>query len=414
MAISDSILNASTMTQLIGKSQRLKTPEVEAEVLGYEKGQVAAIPPHSLGIKPLGNAYTTENNVKPAAGLFAALPDEVLIQVLELDDLWKSQCIDNLTREDFTASWTDKPFILTSPVKQWPIYQTWSIEHLQNGYGDIPFRAESVIWPLTTYLAYMQNNFDESPLYLFDHTFVSKMSLTVSPSGSYAPPPCFGEDLFSVLGPHRPDHRWLIIGPERSGSTFHKDPNATSAWNTVIRGAKYWIMFPSRPGDPLPPGVFVSDDQSEVTSPLSITEWLLSFHAQARRTPGCIEGICAEGEVLHVPSGWWHLVVNLEASIAITQNFVPEAHLAEVLDFLKNKPEQVSGFAKEVASPYGLFVEKLREMYPELLRIGMEGMERRRGGRKRKWNELVNGHDESDEGTVFNFAFGDRDDEDVP
>lgn len=47
----------------------------------------------------------------------------------------------------------------------------------------------------------------------------------------------------------------------------------------------------------------MSDDQSEVTSPLSIAEWLFSFHAEARKTKGCIEGICNEGEVLHVPSG---------------------------------------------------------------------------------------------------------------
>ena len=39
-------------------------------------------------------------------------------------------------------------------------------------------------------------------------------------------PPHFGEeDLFSVLGAARPDYRWLIVGPARSGSSFHKDPN---------------------------------------------------------------------------------------------------------------------------------------------------------------------------------------------
>ena len=32
----------------------------------------------------------------------------------------------------------------------------------------------------------------------------------------------------SVLGTERPDWRWLIIGPARSGSAFHVDPNQVS------------------------------------------------------------------------------------------------------------------------------------------------------------------------------------------
>lgn len=94
-------------------------------------------------------------------------------------------------------------------------------------YGDVSFRAEAVDWPLKTYVEYMRDNQDESPLYLFDRSFVEKMDIRVGRDGHYWAPGCFGEDLFSVLGEQRPDSRWLIVGPERSGSTFHKDPNAT-------------------------------------------------------------------------------------------------------------------------------------------------------------------------------------------
>lgn len=189
----------------------------------------------------------------------------------------------------------------------------------------------------------------------------------------------------------------------------------SSAWNAVIRGSKYWIMFPTSAACPPPPGVYVSEDQSEVTSPLSIAEWLLGFHAEARGTPGCMEGICGEGEVLHVPSGWWHLVVNLSPSIAITQNFVPKAHLMEAVAFLKDKPDQVSGFRKEIANPYELFMRKLEEAHPELLSGILEKLGRLKQGKKRKWEQLVKGSAESDihEGR-FSFGFGKADDDDVP
>jgi hypothetical protein len=306
-------------------------------------------------------------------------------------------------------------------VKQWPVYHQWSVETLLPKHGGTPFRAEAVDWPFRTYVDYMKNNSDESPLYLFDKEFVSKMGLRVGPMDqepeiAYWPPPCFGEDFFSVLGNDRPDRQWLIIGPERSGSTFHKDPNATSAWNAVVRGSKYWIMFPSSSKLPPPPGVYVSDDQSEVTSPLSIAEWLLGFHAEARRTQGCIEGICQEGEILHVPSGWWHLVVNLEPAIAITQNFIPRAHLTAALDFLSNKADQISGFRKDVTNPYEQFVAKMQKSHPELLQTALDDLKKKSEGKKRKWDEIVHGKIKTDsaepESAGFSFGFGD-DDSDV-
>ncbi len=262
----------------------------------------------------------------------------------------------------------------------------------------------------------MRDNHDESPLYLFDRKFAEKMSLKIGKGegAAYWKPDCFGPDLFELLGAERPAHRWLIIGPERSGSTFHKDPNATSAWNAVIQGAKYWIMFPPSASVP---GVFVSKDSSEVTSPLSIAEWLLEFHAEARTLPECREGVCEAGEILHVPSGWWHLVVNLEDGIALTQNFVPESHLGGVLSFLKDKADQVSGFENEISDAYGLFVDRLREERPSLLEDGLRQM----AEKKRRWETVV-GDDEysSDQpqkksaGFSFGFGFGDEDDEEIP
>ncbi|WQF77851.1 Putative F-box domain, JmjC domain, F-box-like domain superfamily protein [Colletotrichum destructivum] len=324
------------------------------------------------------------------------------------------QRMETLTYNEFSDKWTETPFVLTNYIQAWPVYHGWTMDVISKRYGNIEFRAEAVDWPFSTYHDYMENNDDESPLYLFDKKFAEKMEIKVGAEegAAYWKPECFGPDLFELLGEERPAHRWLIIGPERSGSTFHKDPNGTSAWNAVIRGAKYWIMFPPTASVP---GVYVSQDSSEVTSPLSIAEWLLEFHAEARQLPECIEGICNEGEILHVPSGWWHLVVNLESGIALTQNFVPKSQLSEVVSFLRDKADQVTGFKQDVTDPHGLFVERLRQDQPDLLEETLQVLEKRNTQKKRKWEDAVGGGDTKTNEGGFSFGFGgDLEDEEVP
>lgn len=152
--------------------------------------------------------------------------------------------------------------------------------------------------------------------------------------GDYSAPPQVSGDYFSALGSGRPDFRWLIAGPARSGSTWHVDPNGTSAWNGCVRGAKKWLLCP--PGAP-PPGVAASADGAHVSCPLALTEWLLSFYDAAAALPRSRaprECVCRAGELLFVPAGWWHTALNLEFSVAVTQNFVSDANLAAVLRLL--------------------------------------------------------------------------------
>ena len=60
------------------------------------------------------------------------------------------------------------------------------------------------------------------------------------------------EDYMSVLGEEdRPPHRWLVYGPNQSGSPFHLDPYQTSAWNALISWQKRWALYLH---DHYPPG----------------------------------------------------------------------------------------------------------------------------------------------------------------
>ena len=156
--------------------------------------------------------------------------------------------------------------------------------------------------------------------------------------------------MFTRLQAKRPNYRWLIIGPKKSGSSWHIDPNGTSAWNALIRGSKRWIMCSP---EFIPPGVYLSPDGAAVTSPISLIEWFVNFYDQLKDSGiPYLEGTLHKGELIFVPRGWWHVVLNLEESIAVTQNYVPKSQLAHTLLFLKDTADQVSGVMKGVFTIY--------------------------------------------------------------
>lgn len=188
-------------------------------------------------------------------------------------------------------------------------------------------------------------NTDESPLYIFDARFAE----TFPELGSdYQVPEVFrgeGRDLFEFLNSRRPDYRWIIAGASRSGSKWHVDPNQTHAWNASMLGRKKWVMLP--PWGAPPPGVFPSKDGGSVAQPVSLMEWFLEFYKVTRKTRGndLVEFIADVGDLVFVPSGWWHAVLNIDESFAVTQNYVSTTNLPRAMRFFEQKPDQISGLS---------------------------------------------------------------------
>jgi hypothetical protein len=100
----------------------------------------------------------------------------------------------------------------------------------------------------------------------------------------------------------------------------------------------------------------------------------------------------------------YHLVLNLEPSIAITQNFIPRKRVGAVLEFLRDQKQSISGFSDDIEDPYQLFVERLREADPALLEEGLLELEKLTlpGKNRGKWEELKEGT----EAGGFSFGFG--------
>jgi hypothetical protein len=165
-------------------------------------------------------------------------------------------------------------------------------------------------------------------------------------------------------------------------------------------------MFP--PGIS-PPGVFASDDGADVSQPVSLVEWYLEFFDDELMDKS-IQFTANRGDIVFVPSGWWHAVINLEDTIAITQNFVGQGNLRKVLDFLKRRGDQVSG-VDSAERLYDRFVECLKNHRPDLWET-ISATTTKTSSMIKKWSECVKPADEKNTdgggGFSFNFSFDDE------
>ncbi|XP_059279731.1 lysine-specific demethylase JMJ21 isoform X1 [Lycium ferocissimum] len=232
----------------------------------------------------------------------------------------------NLSIEEFRDKYDgQKPVLIGGLADTWPARTTWTTEELLKNYGDTAFKLSQrsrhkIRMKLKDYVSYTKVQHDEDPLYIFDEKFGEAAPELLK---DYSVPNMFKEDFFDVLDrDQRPPFRWLIMGPERSGASWHVDPALTSAWNTLLCGRKRWALYP--PGRvPLGVTVHVNEEDGDVSidAPSSL-QWWLDFYPLLAEEDKPIECTQLPGETIFVPSGWWHCVLNLETTVAVTQNFV--------------------------------------------------------------------------------------------
>ncbi|KAK5575653.1 hypothetical protein RB653_006786 [Dictyostelium firmibasis] len=246
---------------------------------------------------------------------------------------------DELTVEEFQRDYEipSIPVIFKNAQKGTSMMEKgeWSEERLLERCGDVVFKIshqENKRIPMTfrDYCHYMKTQTDEEPLYVFDQAFGEKVPSLLD---DYIIPKFFPEDLFKYNGEQRPHFRWIVIGPERSGASWHIDPAGTSAWNSLISGRKRWLMYPPN----FTPYTVESDDVVDKIygSPPSLL-WLLEVYPYIPPDYRPIECIQEPGETIFVPGGWWHMVLNMEQSIAVTQNFCNSQNFDEVCNDLAN------------------------------------------------------------------------------
>jgi len=255
--------------------------------------------------------------------------------------------VKDITREEFVERFekTRTPCVITDAMDGWACYDEsspryWSVDNLTRRFRDVKFKIGSdddgyavrlKMKHIQRYLNDPVHTRDDSPMYAFDGNVFDREA-TKELLDDFSIPDWFKEDLFQYVGhKRRPPYRWIVFGPPRSGSSVHIDPLATSAWNALISGRKRWALYPPGTMDKptiKPRGIGLDGESItwfNVMYPRTVTEeW------KSKGLPPPIDVIQHPGEIMFVPDGWWHAVLNLDHTMAVTQNFSTTARFDAV------------------------------------------------------------------------------------
>mmetsp|Transcript_3851 Transcript_3851/g.11482 ORF Transcript_3851/g.11482 Transcript_3851/m.11482 type:complete len:470 (-) Transcript_3851:329-1738(-) len=274
---------------------------------------------------------------------------------------------EDLSIDDFIRVYEipNLPVLIDGIVQEWPAWQNWDLKKLYKRYRHTKFRVGddddgyAVRVKLKYFLRYMLGQKDDSPLYIFDSRF-PKHNGEKKLLDDYEIPKYFKEDLFRLVGEkRRPPYRWFLIGPKRSGSNVHIDPLGTSAWNALISGRKRWILFPPHVPKKVVKGKRFKLPEEDDEPIDYFTNILPRLKAEMGESLEYIEFVQYPGETIFVPGGWWHAVLNLDDTVAVTQNFVSSQNFQNC--WIQTRKGR-RGMAR-------LWHRKLKEEYPELAQI---------------------------------------------
>lgn len=129
------------------------------------------------------------------------------------------------------------------------------------------------------------------------------------------------------------DLDWVIISMESTGSHPHNDPDLTGAWNYMINGYKWWVMFPAGFDakvvhcDPNCSPDLGGEDET--------FRWYHHVLPQLKKTPiygeYAKEFVQGPGDSLYLPHGMGHAILNIRDNVAVTENFLFVDALPELM-----------------------------------------------------------------------------------
>jgi hypothetical protein len=259
-----------------------------------------------------------------------------------------------------------RPLLVSGAIDSWDARSKWSFSHFKDRYGADTVVARSIpvaqclrVVKLRDYITYLEAPERSAKGFWIDPT--SRFPLEVPPVPPQSPlylawnvfpkhpellddlqlSPKFVQDWLPLIprGLRRimdEETRYfcagIMMGPAGATSWLHYDFLHSHAYLAQIVGRKRCILFSPEDSDKLYGGKVDPTNPDFERFPLF-------------REVTAYECILEPGEVLLMPSGWWHHVISLEKSITVNYNFFNSANYADYfVDLFRNLPALAGRF----------------------------------------------------------------------
>lgn len=231
-----------------------------------------------------------------------------------------------------------KPVMITGVMETgaWLAASRWqSTDDLVDVHGDLEFKLRPTVnTSLRNYVEYTLTNEVDYPFYLSARgDFKGQEALLED----FSVPSWFEHDVYDWLDLNG-SFRYFVCGGARTGTNIHVDPLGTCAWNTLACGHKRWVLFPPGDSDGYRKTIGALNDYQDTPPAYWFLDVLPSLKARAKEL-GMIECIQRPGQTIFVPAGWWHIVLNLDFTVAVTRNHMLPSMVPRALaDFDQSSP----------------------------------------------------------------------------
>ena len=231
-------------------------------------------------------------------------------------------------RKSFLRDFNDPhlPVVYSDFARDWPAVRKWNPEYLESVCGSavVPINDSRDTIRLGDFVSLLKEGAKQLPYlrniwllqYLPELSGDIRVPLIAEPNWLSHP----------ALRPHIPEQwnpwfEFFFSGPATRFPYVHADAHGTHAWSVQVFGSKrFWLWPPSV----VPP---------ENRNPAAVQDLSGVFPES-----GALSVVLDPGDLLFIPSDWWHLAESESASITLSGNFVNHSNWMRFLEsyFLSN------------------------------------------------------------------------------